>query len=167
MKKLLSIFALGLFLIAGCAPHSTSLSGLNLTGDEQFLQNMKPHHEEAIAAAQIIVEKSQNAELKALAQTIIDSQTVEVEQMKMWSQEWFGTELVNAPYMPMMRDLSELSGRELDTAFMKDMRTHHGMAIDMAKDILEITQRQEIKDMANAIITNQTAEIDQLSLWLE
>ena len=168
MKKLLLTAMLGMLVFgAGCGREEyKGLSGLDLQNDKAFMQHMKPHHEEAIEAAQIIVEKSQNAELKALAQSIIDAQTAEIAQMDAWSQAWYGEPLVSADYMPMMRDLSELSGRELDTSFMKDMREHHGMAIDMAKDIQDIAEHQEIKDMAANIIATQSAEIDQMDAWL-
>jgi len=49
-------------------------------GDKQFLKSMIPHH----AAAVLMVEKStiQDPEIKALANKIITSQQVEIQQMK-------------------------------------------------------------------------------------
>ena len=59
----------------------------------------------------------------------------------------------------MMRDLTKLSDHDLDDAFMEDMIKHHEGAIQMAKSILEISQRPEIVTLAKNIISSQAAEI--------
>ena len=50
--------------------------------DTLWLQSMIGHHEGAIAMAKAEVAKGQNVDTKRMAQTIIDSQQAEIDQMK-------------------------------------------------------------------------------------
>jgi uncharacterized protein (DUF305 family) len=40
--------------------------------------------------AQEALEKSNRPEVKQLAQTIIDAQQPEIQQMQQWKQQWYG-----------------------------------------------------------------------------
>jgi uncharacterized protein (DUF305 family) len=46
---------------------------------------MIPHHRPAIEMAQVAHRESDNPEIKALAEGIVEAQTREIEQMKGWS----------------------------------------------------------------------------------
>ena len=50
----------------------------------------------------------------------------------------------------------------LDQAFAEGMIMHHQMAVDMARDILEYTDYEEIRTMAQNIIDVQEKEIAQM-----
>lgn len=56
--------------------------------DVRFIDAMIPHHEGAIAMAEEALKKSERAEIKALAQAIIASQSEEIERMKQWRAAW-------------------------------------------------------------------------------
>jgi len=56
--------------------------------DLEFLRQMIPHHEGAVAMAKDLQNKEARADLKTLAQNIIETQTAEIEQMKSWENEW-------------------------------------------------------------------------------
>jgi uncharacterized protein (DUF305 family) len=58
-------------------------------------------------------------------------------------------------------------GSEIDELFINMMVPHHQGAVAMAKIALERSERSEIRDMANAIISSQEAEITQLKNWKE
>jgi uncharacterized protein (DUF305 family) len=45
------------------------------------------------------------------------------------------------------------------------MIPHHEGAVTMAQDALKKSQRPEIKKLAQAIITSQDAEINQMKQW--
>lgn len=132
---------------------------MGASSEEEFLVNMIPHHQEAIDTAKIIVAKTENAELKKIAQSIILGQSAEVTTMKGWLTSWYPNSTLKTEYMTMMRDLSKLSDHELDDTFMEDMINHHEGAIHMAEEVLEVTQRPEIVKMAKDIISTQNAEI--------
>ena len=53
----------------------------------------------------------------------------------------------------------------LDKYFIEQMIPHHEGAIAMAKLALEKSKRTEIKTLANAIITGQTKEIEDMRSW--
>jgi len=138
-----------------------------ITSDESFIEQMIPHHQEAVDTAKVILARSNNTELKAIAQDIVDSQTAEIEQMRTWYLDWFGGAPSAGMYMAMMPDLSNLEGEELDQAFIKGMIEHHEGAIEMAEQLKDITKRPELLEMADNIITAQTAEVELLKSWLK
>ncbi len=65
----------------------------------------------------------------------------------------------------MMASLGGKSGDEFDKAFLSEMIMHHEGAVDMAEAALGDAKHTEIKDMAHAIISAQTAEISQMKAW--
>jgi uncharacterized protein (DUF305 family) len=67
----------------------------------------------------------------------------------------------------MTMELSGKTGNEFDRAFIEEMIVHHEGAVEMAEMALENAERAEIKTMANAIISAQTTEINQMKGWLQ
>ncbi len=65
----------------------------------------------------------------------------------------------------MMQGLENKSADDFDKAFLSEMTTHHQGAIDMANAALKNAKHQEIKTMANNIISAQTKEINQIKEW--
>jgi uncharacterized protein (DUF305 family) len=57
--------------------------------DEAFIDAMIPHHQSAIEMAQVAYRESDNPEIKALAEGIVDAQTREIAQMEGWRQQWY------------------------------------------------------------------------------
>lgn len=65
----------------------------------------------------------------------------------------------------MMAGLQGKAGDEFDQAFLSEMIMHHQGAVVMAQAALQSAKHQEIKDMAQAIISAQTTEINQMRAW--
>lgn len=120
---------------------------------------MIPHHQEAIDNATIIIAKSENVELKKIAQAIVDGQSKEVVTLKGWLKNWYPNSTMKKEYMSKMWDLAKLSSHDLDDAFMEGMVKHHEWAIHMAGEVLDVTQRPEIVTLAKNIIKTQNEEI--------
>jgi len=81
--------------------------------------------------------------------------------LKEWHVAWYGEEYAeDDSYQPMMRDLSKLSGADLDKRFLEDMIPHHMGAIMMAQSVRPHIEHPEVTDMADAIMKTQTAEIE-------
>ena len=72
-----------------------------VTSEEAFIVNMIPHHQEAVDTARIIITKSENVELKKLAQEIITAQEKEITMMKKWVYDW-GYSAITPSYVNMM-----------------------------------------------------------------
>lgn len=72
--------------------------------------------------------------------------------------------------MGMMAGLNRLQGAEYDKAFIEAMIDHHDDAVHMSERILqrdpEGTGHQELRDMAQKIIDDQTAEIQEMENML-
>lgn len=155
--------------------------------DAHFIEQMIPHHEDAITMAKLAQTKARTPEVKQLAQNIIESQGEEIDQMKKWYKEWFGRELPigddvmrqhgmmgssqqNMMHMGMMgssEDLTRLEEAEdFDRAFVEEMIPHHQMAVMMASMLRNGTTRSEMRRLAENIISAQTDEIDQMRDWL-
>lgn len=65
----------------------------------------------------------------------------------------------------MMSGLKGKTGDDFDRAFLSEMIMHHQGAVEMAEAALQSAKHQEIKDMAKAIISAQTSEIEQMQIW--
>jgi uncharacterized protein (DUF305 family) len=67
----------------------TKLSSLNGNAfDLEFIEQMIPHHDGAVIMAKEALQKSQRAEIKRLAESIIKDQEREIKQMKDWQIAW-------------------------------------------------------------------------------
>jgi len=67
----------------------------------------------------------------------------------------------------MSSTLATLKGDDFDRMFITLMIEHHQGAIDMANLVLSNSEKEELKDLANDIITAQTKEIEMMKSWLD
>ena len=65
----------------------------------------------------------------------------------------------------MGQPLDQLTGDDFDKAFLSQMTMHHGMAVMMARPTVANASHQEVKDLAQSIINDQTKEIAQMRGW--
>jgi len=137
-------------------------AAMMVSSEREFVTGMIPHHQEAVDTATELLERGgSTAEIRTLAEEIIAAQEIEIAMLKEWHLAWYGeTYVADDSYQPMMRDLSQLSGAALDQRFLEDMIPHHMGAIMMAQSVRPYITQQEITDMADAIMTTQTAEIE-------
>jgi uncharacterized protein (DUF305 family) len=149
--------------------------------DKHFIEQMIPHHADAIAMGHLALEKAQHQEIKDLAQNIIGSQSTEIDQMKSWYQGWFnttvpdvfkntdhgtGSGMIHGGMMNNETDISTLrSADPFDKAFIEEMIPHHQMAVMMAQMLEQSTTRPEMKKLAQDIISAQNKEIEQMRNW--
>jgi uncharacterized protein (DUF305 family) len=57
--------------------------------DRAFIDAIIPHHRSAIAMAEVVLEESENEQIRGIARDIVDAQRREIEQMKQWRQQWY------------------------------------------------------------------------------
>ncbi|MGB3683613.1 MAG: DUF305 domain-containing protein [Rubrobacteraceae bacterium] len=57
--------------------------------DKAFLDEMIPHHESAIAMAEVARQETKNPEIRDIAAGIVGAQEKEIAQMKQWRQQWY------------------------------------------------------------------------------
>jgi uncharacterized protein (DUF305 family) len=141
--------------------------------DERFIDAMVPHHQGAIAIAEVALENAEHEEIIQLSRDIISSQQAEIEELKSIKKEEFGTS--NVPMemsqeqmrgMGMMMDPQELANREpFDRAFIDAMIPHHQSAIEMAQVALKKSENPQIRELAENIVSAQQQEIEQMTRW--
>ena len=143
--------------------------------DRAFIDAMVPHHESAIEMARAAKEAGlSQPELVKVADDILATQQAEIDQMKEWRKEWFGSSAIepngvaalglDESEMRMgMNDADDLrDSTDVNTDFAQMMITHHQGAIQMAKLAADRAERDELKELANAIIAAQEREIEIL-----
>lgn len=137
-------------------------SAMMVSSEREFVAGMIPHHQEAVdTATEVLARGGSTEEIRTLASEIIAAQEAEIAMLKEWHLAWYGEEYVaDDSYQPMMRDLAQLSGAELDKRFLEDMIPHHMGAIMMAQSVRPHIEHQEVADMADAIMETQSAEIE-------
>jgi len=137
------------------------------TTEFDYLAEMVAHHSEAVAAAEEL-RRSERPQLRAFADSVIETQSAEIEQMNRWLAQWYPGRSTEMDYRPMMRNLSGLSGESLDRAFLTDMIGHHMMAVMMSQMLLArgVADHQQVNELARSIRDEQHSEILQMREWL-
>ena len=140
--------------------------------DEAFIDAMVPHHQGAIAMAEVALKNAEHEEIKELSRNIISTQEAEIEELKAIKEQEFGTSEVpmkmSAGEMQMMgmTDPDELANKDpFDKAFIDAMIPHHQSAIEMAQVAYRESDNPEIKALAESIVDAQTREIAQMEGW--
>jgi uncharacterized protein (DUF305 family) len=141
--------------------------------DKAFIDAMVPHHQGAIAMAEVALKNAEHEEIKELSRNIISSQQAEIEELKSIKEEEFGTS--NVPMemsqeqmrsMGMMMNPQELANKEpFDKAFIDAMIPHHQSAIEMSQVALDKSDNPKIKELAENIISAQQQEIEEMTRW--
>jgi uncharacterized protein (DUF305 family) len=150
--------------------------------DLRFIDGMIVHHQGAVTMAAAALQNSQRPEIKQLAQAIIAAQEKEIEQMQQWRQAWYPdasaepvmyhaqmghSMAMSAEMQAQMRMDGDLGAADdkFDLRFLDGMIPHHEGALVMADQVLKNSDRPELKQLANDILTSQQAEIDQMKQW--
>jgi uncharacterized protein (DUF305 family) len=143
------------------------MHGFTVATEFEYLATMVRHHEEAVAAAAVL-QRSERAQMRAFGESIVETQTAQIDQMDTWLARWYPGRATEVDYQPMMRDLSSLSGDSLDRVFLQDMIGHHMMAVMMSQQLLVhgAADHDEVNRLARAIRDEQHAEIVQMRRWL-
>ncbi len=148
--------------------------------DQRFLDQMIVHHQGAVMSAQMMIADSARPELRDLAQRIITGQQREIDQMRQWRQDWYGT-AANRTLLGMMNggmtgaammnreQMRQMMGAnaDFDRMFLQMMIPHHEAAIAMAQQALAQAEHSEIKTLAQGIITTQRAEVGEMQRYLQ
>ena len=153
--------------------------------DAHFIEQMIPHHEDAITMAKLAQTKAKRPEVKQLANSIIASQSEEITQMNSWYKDWYDRELPTGDavmnqhgmmggsgmHMGMSGDETDMirleQAADFDMEFVNEMIPHHQMAVMMASMLKNGTNRLEMKKLADDIVTAQTSEIELMRGWLK
>ena len=154
----------------------------NLKGDafdEAYIADMLAHHECALNMSEQAMAVTAHEEIRTLASNIVQSQSAELMKMRTWQKEWGYKETMSGGHgshggagmdmggdmVEMQNKLQGLTGEEYDKEFLKQMIVHHEQAVEMSKYAADNAKHQEVKDLASAVISAQTTEINQMKQW--
>ncbi|MFJ9779106.1 DUF305 domain-containing protein [Amycolatopsis sp. NPDC101161] len=161
---------------ASPAPSSAQAEAGHNADDVTFVQQMIPHHSQALDMAKLVPSRSTNPKVLDLASRIEKAQDPEIQQMHGWLSTWgAGMPGMSSQSMPGMSgsmpgmmsdaDLKQLGaakGAEFDKMWLDMMIKHHQGAIDMAKTELTKGANADAKALAQKIIDAQQAEITEM-----
>ncbi|MEV5202455.1 DUF305 domain-containing protein [Streptomyces sp. NPDC053720] len=152
--------------------------------DVKFAQQMIPHHQQAVEMAELADGRAADPEIKKLATAIEKAQDPEINTMKGWLTSWgkplpsssssmgdmpgmdHGSDGSGMPGMMSGKDMDGLAaakGKDFDKKFAQLMIGHHRGAVTMAEDEQKNGDNAEAKKLAGAVVTAQTAEIEQMN----
>lgn len=151
--------------------------------DVRFMQDMIPHHHQAVEMSALVAERTNRPELVDVAGRIDASQADEIEFMKGWLQEREQTapeptaheamhtshEMAGMATPEQMAALAAASGTDFDRLFLELMITHHEGAVEMVEELLELpgTAYDPVLFQFTTDITNdQTSEIERMNALL-
>ena len=177
MKKTVALIGLLLatLLLAACGNDDAAGSGGGSSeesfndADVTFAQGMIPHHEQAIAMADLALEPSANAseQVRDFAKDIKGAQGPEIQTMESWLEDWdaptaSSTGMEHGSGMmtqEQMAALTSATGADFDRQWLTLMIQHHQGAVIMADQVLTTTEDDAVERMAKAIVKTQKAEI--------
>lgn len=154
----------------------------NIRGDEfdkAYLADMIAHHQGALNMASYARTETTSGRIKALCESILASQTTEVQQMLAWQKDWGYIDGADPHAGHMMEAgggmgdamaqmearLYNLTGAAFDKEFLAQMVVHHQQAVDMSRYAEANAKHTELKDLAKAIISAQEKEIADMKRW--
>ncbi|MDV3124460.1 DUF305 domain-containing protein [Mycobacterium sp. 21AC1] len=140
--------------------------------DVSFATNMLQHHQQSIDLSALVPDRSANADVVALAQSITAARRPEIETMKVLLVQWkespdTGNGESNDPAQGMIdaatvAQLKTMSGQDFDVLWLQSMIAHAQGAVATAK--VEGTNGDNVDAiaLANRTVKEQQAEIAQL-----
>jgi uncharacterized protein (DUF305 family) len=148
--------------------------------DIRFAQMMVPHHQQALAMAEMALERAESPDVKALAEQIRAAQDPEIATLNGFLENWgvqpmdsgmghSGMDHSGSGGMMTQGDMDALgaaSGAAFDKMFLEMMIVHHEGAVAESEREVSDGANAQAKELASQIISGQTAEIEQMQQML-
>lgn len=185
-RSIASLSVVGIILV-GCSSDTSmdmgdvgDTSGMSIDAQDSnnmadiaFAQMMIPHHEQAVVMSQYALTNTENAQVLALAQEILDAQGPEIEQMNAILARFDagmgghgGHTMAGMLTEDELTSLQAARGAAFDELFLTGMIAHHVGAIEMADDVLAAGADPEVRALAETIVAGQQAEIEVMQKLL-
>lgn len=161
------------------------------SADAGFARDMAEHHAQAIEMAFIVRDATTNATLRVLTYDIIATQGAQRGIFMGWLQQWGLSPSSSGPPMAWMaghgtagggsgheaghvrmhgmatrEELDRLraaTGVDAEIQFLQLMIRHHEGGVIMARAVLPLTRREEVRAMARSIDETQLAEVQLMT----
>ena len=151
--------------------------------DALFMQDMIPHHHQAVEMAALVADRTNRPELIDVAGRIDKSQKDEIEFMQTWLADrgervpdptahhamHMSHEMAGMATPEQMAALAASEGTAFDRLFLELMITHHEGAVTMVEELLEqpgAAYDPVLFEFTNDVTNDQTAEIERMNALL-
>ena len=151
--------------------------------DVNFLQDMIPHHQQAVEMAALVRERTNTPEIVDVAGRITASQEDEIKFMQDWLIDRGQATSARSDYQGMhtahhmagmaspedMAKLATLSSTDFDRLFLKLMITHHDGALTMVDELLDqpgAAYDPVLYEFTNDVTSDQESEIERMHALL-
>ena len=179
---LAALFLAALLSLTACGGDDSSPGASNENfndADVTFATEMIPHHQQAVAMAELAADRAENPQVLRLAEEIEGAQEPEIQTLTQWLEDW-GQETPSGSMdygdmghggseeMPGMMDEAQMEelrnadGAAFDQMFVQMMIEHHEGAIEMARDEQANGKNADAVALAKQIETDQEAEISKM-----
>jgi len=151
--------------------------------DTLFMQDMIPHHNQAVQMADLVAERTNRPELVDVAGRIDASQLDEIAFMQQWLRErgervpdptaheamHTSHTMAGMASPEQMAELAQAKGTDFDRLFLTLMITHHEGAVKMVEELLEQPGSAfdpVLFEFTTDITNDQTSEIERMNALL-
>jgi uncharacterized protein (DUF305 family) len=151
--------------------------------DARFMQDMIPHHHQAIQMAALVADRTNNPALKDVAGRIDASQDDEIKFMQRWLRErgeavpeptahdamHTSHKMAGMASPEQMAALAAANGAEFDRLFLTLMIAHHKGAVKMVEELLKqpgSAYDPTLFDFTTDVTNDQNAEIERMNALL-
>jgi uncharacterized protein (DUF305 family) len=163
------------------ATHSADQMGTGPEADVMFVQEMLPHHQQAVEMADLALDPAHRASpaVMDLATRIKTAQAAEIVAMNAWLVEWSADPIdgqmdhgnMDHDAMGMMSSddmtaLADAKGAAFDRLWLEGMIMHHEAALTMASHIAARGDDARVQQLSDAIEQSQAAEIAEMRALL-
>lgn len=148
--------------------------------DVRFMQDMIPHHQQAVEMAALVEDRTNSEAVVDIAGRIDASQADEISFMQDWlaargetvpnahahHDTHMSHEMMGMATPEQMADLAAANGVAFDQLFLSLMVTHHDGAVTMVEDLLAqpgSAYDPVLFEFVNDIVNDQTAEIERMN----
>jgi uncharacterized protein (DUF305 family) len=151
--------------------------------DVKFMQDMIPHHQQAVEMAALVRDRTNRPEINDVAGRITVSQRDEMDFMRQWLRERGERVPSRTAYSGMHTDhkmagmatpreidqLAESQGTDFDRMFLQLMITHHEGAVTMVEELLEqpgAAYDPVLFQFTTDVTNDQSAETERMNALL-
>ncbi|GAB3285349.1 DUF305 domain-containing protein [Parasphingorhabdus pacifica] len=144
--------------------------------DKEFAQQLLTHHEQLVELAGLAERNAQDPRIKELAAEIQQSESAEIGELEAWlaatageesdsapeDAEGSGAELPSALSPEELDQLREIRGSEFDRRWQQAVLALEEGALQVAKTELDEGSDEEMRALAEKIVSEQPAQIDKV-----
>ena len=144
-----------------------------------FARDMSRHHAQAVAMSEAVRDRTEDPELRALAQDIALTQQAQIGMMSAWLDDWGYSQVGSGPAMAWMgmpssdlmpgmatsdevAELRTLPLAQAEDQFLSLMVAHHAGGVAMAEAGVSLAEDPQVVSLAQGMAAAQASEIEYL-----